>query len=162
MTGVRAGGVARGVAGLVALAAATLAGPQVAAAAALGPTDAQDLRRAVEMVGASASEEPAVRRERETREPSAGFMLGAALAAWTNAAAILRYDLETPSGDGDDSEAIAIDCFDERTAFDHLEARVRTAALTAPYLIDVAHLSGVGRDAAWLARRRSGQPERCR
>jgi hypothetical protein len=139
-----------------------LAGPGLAQAGDLTAAQRQDLQRAVAMVGASASESAAVRQESAAHGPSPAFMLGAALAAWINAAAILRYDLATPSGDGDDSEAIAIDCYDERVAFDHLDERVRSATISPEYVFDVANISSGDALHAWIARRAAGQPPRCR
>ncbi len=113
------------------------------------------------MVGATASEEPAVREERAARVPSDAFMLGAALGAWINAAAGLRYDLETPSGDGDDSEAIAIDCYDERVAFEHLEARSLSLAVGPADVVADAGVTSPGVTEAWI-KRKSGPAQRCR
>jgi hypothetical protein len=134
--------------------------PAGAAAAALAPADQAELRRGLAMVGPSTSEEPAVRQEHKARDPSAPFMLGAALGAWESAAATLRYDLETPSGDGDDSEAIAIDCYDERIAFDHLETRARALGLTPPQVIEDAGLTAGEVLKAWRARQ-TGPSPRC-
>ncbi len=113
------------------------------------------------LVGSTTSEEPAVRRERQTREPTAGFMLGAALGAWTSAAAQLDYDLKTPSGDGDDSGAIAIDCFDEKTAFSHLESRRQSLGLTPTQVVGDAGIAGGEIVTAWRLRQ-SGVAARCR
>jgi hypothetical protein len=141
------------------LLAAPLASP--APAAPLAPADRAELKRALAMVGPATSEEPAVRQERRARDPSAAFMLGAALGAWQSAAATLRYDLATPSGDGDDSEAIAIDCYDERIAFDHLQTRTSALGLTPPQVVEDAGLAPGEVLTAWRARQAGASP-RCR
>jgi hypothetical protein len=133
----------------------------LALAAGMSPAASADLRRAVAMVGASTSEEAALREARKTREPSAPFLLGAALGAWINAAAQLDYDLRTPSGDGDDSGAIAIDCFDERTAFDHLEARRQALKLDVVEVLAGADITIGDPMATWKARQHGPSP-RCR
>jgi hypothetical protein len=143
--------------GLLVIGASLMAG---GATASLAPADQAELRRALAMVGPTTSEEPAVRQERKAHEPSLPFMLGAALGAWESAAATLRYDLETPSGDGDDSEAIAIDCYDERIAFDHLETRARALGLTPPQVVEDAGLTAGDVLPAWRARQ-SGPSPRC-
>jgi hypothetical protein len=143
------------------LALCLLAAPLASLAAApLAPADKAELRRALAMVGPSTSEEPAVRLERRARDPSAAFMLGAALGAWESAAATLRYDLATPSGDGDDSEAIAEDCYDERIAFDHLETRTRGLGLTPSQVVEDAGLASGEVLTAWRARQAGASP-RC-
>jgi hypothetical protein len=119
-----------------------------------------DLRRAFAMVGASGSEEPALRQEGRAREPTPGFMVGAALAAWLNAAAQLDFDLRNPAGagpphvsqSGGDPDAMVQDCFDEKLAFDHLEARSRSLGLT-PDQVAAAAGAPQGAPAAWRARR---------
>jgi hypothetical protein len=144
------------------LALCLLAAPLASLAAAqLAPADQVELRRALAMVGPSTSEEPAVRQERRARDPSAAFMLGAALGAWESAAATLRYDLATPSGDGDDSEAIAEDCYDERIAFDHLQTRTSALGLTPPQVVEGAGLASGEVLTAWRARQAGASP-RCR
>ncbi len=134
----------------------TLLGP----AAAAQPV-AADLRRGYAAAGASTSEEPAVRAEREAREPSAAFLLGASLGAWRNASAQLHFDLETPSGDGDDSEAIAVDCYDDRIAFDHLAARTKAAGLTPAQVLEQAGIDQAAALDSWRTRA-DGAPQRCR
>lgn len=123
-----------------------------------GP-DPAEVRRGFTAVGPRASDEPALRLERQTHEPSAGFMLGSALGAWISAAAILDYDLKTPSGDGGDEEAIGQDCYDERVAFTHLEARRTALALTPPEVIAAAGAAAAL--PAWTLRQ-AGPPARCR
>jgi hypothetical protein len=132
-----------------------------ALAATLSSADQADVRRALAAVGAATSEQPALRSERLTREPSPAFLLGTALGAWIGAAAQLDYDLKTPSGDGDDSEAIGIDCFDERTAFDSLQARSRALGLTPPEVAAAAGLTKGPVLAAWRDRE-AGPAKRCR
>jgi hypothetical protein len=131
--------------------------------ATIGVTDAEqiELKGGLAAVGASTSDEPAARAERQAREPSRTFLLGASLGAWRNAAAALRYDLQTPSGDGDDTEAIAEDCYDEKTAFAHLEARRQSLGLTPPQVAGDAGLSDGALLDAWRARQ-SAPPKGCR
>jgi hypothetical protein len=143
------------------MAAQALLGGSPARAAMVDPGTQSEMRRGVAMVGPTVSEEPAVRLERQKQEPSAGFMLGAALGAWTSAAASLDYDLKNPSGDGDDTQAIGIDCYDERTAFTHLESRRSALGLTPAQVIESAGLSGKLAASAWLERQ-AGPPKRCR
>ncbi len=125
---------------------------------ALEPRVAAELRRGAALVGSRTSDEPALRLERQAREPSAGFAVGSALAAWANAAEALDYILKTPSGDGDDASAIAEDCFDEKTAFQHLEQRRQALGMTPEQVLDAA---GDGaRLPAWRARQ-AGAPKAC-
>ena len=152
------------------MAALSAAGAPPARAAGAPPAVQADMRRALAMVGPSASEEPAMRQERQAREPSPGFMTGAALGAWINAAAQLDFDLKNPAGvgpphvsqDGDDPDAILQDCADEKTAFTRLEARSRSLGLTPDEVIAAA---GATRSSsaltAWLTRR-SGAVASCR
>jgi hypothetical protein len=131
-----------------------------ALAGALSPSDRADLRRAYEAAKLSTSEEPAVRAERRAREPSPGFMLGAALGAWTAAAAQLDFDLKNPtaagpphvSQTGADDEALRQDCTDEATAFMRLDSRAGVLGL-AP--VQVVEGAGVEKRVAqaWTARR---------
>ncbi len=153
--------IARGTTGQAVIVALGLAASVFATAKAAPPgaVDQAEIRRAVAVVGATTSEEPAVRQERRAREPSASYMLGAALGAWIAAAAQLDYDLKTPSGDGDDSEAIGIDCFDERTAFDHLQSRSQALGLSPKEVVDTAGL-GAPVLAAWRVRL-AGPAQRC-
>ena len=123
--------------------------------------DRTEVRRGFTLVGPKASDAPALRQEGQAHTPSASFALGAALSAWINAAAALDYDLKTPTGDGGDEEAIGQDCYDERTAFTHLEARRGAFGLRPP---EVAAAAGAGDPAvasAWTARQ-AGPPARCR
>src|SRR3954452_8170589 len=92
------------------------------ASAAAAEADLQpEIRRGFLAVGHSTSDVPALRVEAAHATPSAGFALGAALGGWINAAATLDYDLKTPSGDGDDSETIHLDCIDEAAMLQRLE-----------------------------------------
>jgi hypothetical protein len=133
-------------------------GAPPARAAELTPAAQADLRRAFAMVGPSASEEPALRQARRAQEPSAGFMVGAALAAWINAAAQLDFDLKNPAAagpphvgqTGGDPEALIQDCLDEKTAFDHLDARTRSLGLTPEQVVAAAPRGGAL--PAWRAR----------
>jgi hypothetical protein len=129
-------------------------------AAATG-VDPAEVRRGVALVGARTSDEPALRLERQTHEPSPSFSLGAALGAWIGAAAALDYDLKTPSGDGGDEEAIGVDCYDERTVFTHLEARRQALGLT-PSQATAAAAVEPGVAPAWASRQQAGAPVRCR
>ena len=147
---------------LIAALAVLQGAPVCAARPAAAGVDPAEVRRGFVAVASRTSDEPALRLERQTREPSASFMLGAALDAWINAAAILGYDLKTPSGDGGDEEAIGVDCYDERVAFTHLEAH-RVALGFAPSQVTAA--AGVADPmvlAALAARERAGAPPRCR
>lgn len=140
------------------LLAAMLGGPALAAE--LAPADQAELKRGVAAVGYGTSEEPALRRERLTREPTAGFQLGTALQAWINAAESLDYRLHYPSGDGDDTEAIAIDCFDEKTAMTRLESRRQALGLTPEQVTAGSGIAVATVAAAWKARLAS--PPACR
>jgi hypothetical protein len=125
--------------------------------------DLADVRRGFGLVGAGASDEPALRRERQAQAPSESFRLGAALGAWINAAAALDYDLKTPSGDGGDEEAIGIDCYDERKAFTHLETLRQAFGLAPTQVITAAGvIAPAGVAAAWTSRQQAGAPPRCR
>ena len=139
----------------------SLFGVAPARAAEMPPAMQSEVRRGIAMVGPRTSDEPALRRERLMRAPSAAFMLGSALGAWNSAAATLDFDLKTPSGDGDDSAAIAADCYDETTAFDHLESRRQSLGLTPRQIVDGAGLAGSDVLGSWQARQ-SGAPPRCR
>jgi len=141
--------------------AVLLVGRSPVAAAELTGDAQADLRRAIAMVGAKTSDQPALREEGKTRPPSAAFALGAALGAWRGASALLAYDLVHPSGDGDDSEAIAADCFDEKTAFTHLESHAQALGLPPEQVVNAAGLADAGLLASWKTRR-SGPPPRCR
>jgi hypothetical protein len=132
-----------------------------AAAAELTPAVQSELRRGLAMVGTRTSDEPALRLERQNHDPSPAFALGAALGAWSNAWASLDYDLKNPSGDGNDSGAIATDCYDEKTTFTHLESRAQASGLTQRQVVDGAGLVASGVLAAW-ATRPPGGPPRCR
>ncbi len=133
----------------------------LALASPLAPADSAELRRGLAMVDASTSEEAALRQARRAGDLSAAFMIGTALGAWINAAAQLDYDLNTPSGDGDDSGAIAIDCFDERTAFDRLEARRNALHLTPTDVLASAAIGDVTVSDIWGSRLNGPSP-RCR
>lgn len=89
------------------------------------------------------------------------FSLGAALTAWTNAAATLAYDLKTPSGDGDDAEAIHLDCVEEAAALSHLETGRKSLGLTPAQVLDTAGGFGPEVLAAWRVRQ-SAAPFGCR
>jgi len=158
---VRRGRLVPAIVCLAGLFGAALAGGARADGGGIGPGVQADLRRGMAMVGPGTSDEPALRAERMTREPSPAFMLGAALGAWIGARATLDFDLKTPSGDGDDSAAIAVDCFDERTAFAHLEARSAALGLAPSAVIEAAGAQDPALPDAWRSRR-SGAPPRCR
>ena len=144
----------------------------VCEASAAEPTvqDRAEIRRAVLAVGLSSSEEPAVRQERRSREPSAAFLLGAALAAWIQAREQLEFDLTNPAAAGAphasqgpaNEDAIAEDCAEEMQAFAHLDARASALGLTVEQVTAAAALQN--RDAlaiAWQARR-AGADRACR
>jgi len=132
-----------------------------AASVVTSKVDAAEVRRGFLLVGARASDEPALRLERQTHEPSASLTLGAALGAWVNAAAILNYDLKTPTGDGGDDEAIGVDCYDERVAFTHLEARRQALDQPPSQVTSAAGLTDGAILPVWMNRQRGGAPARC-
>lgn len=140
------------------LAALLMAG----AAQAAEPTVQDEIRRGAEAVGGFTSEEPALRQERAAREPSPGFLLGAALGAWINAAAQLDFDLKNPQGIGpphahisqDGDNILREECREEAVAFDHLETRSKALGL-APETASPASAT------AWRERSK-GQPAGCR
>ncbi len=107
----------------------------------------------------STSEQPALRLERETREPSPGFMLGASLGAWKNAAESLKYHLENPSGDGDDTATIDLDCYEERVAFTNLDVRRQASGLDARDIVGAASVVDL---LPALQARLTAAPPRCR
>ena len=155
---------------VVALAASPFALASIAGAAELAADAKADIARAYAAASSSSSEEPAVRAERARREPSFGFMLGAALGAWSTAHAQLDFDLKNPmaagpphmSQTGDNDDALAQDCAEEKTAFAHLDARAAALGLTpadtlaASGATDAAPLA-----AAWQARK-AGPAQACR
>lgn len=134
------------------------------AAADLDAAALADLRRAVAAVGLSTSDQPALRVERGIREPSRAFMLGAAQAAWTNAAAQLAFDLANPtaagpphaSQTGDLAQFLTDDCREEATAFAALQAGMRQLGLSAAQLAAAA-----GADQAAIAVREANPPAAC-
>jgi hypothetical protein len=127
-----------------------------------------DLRRALTLVGPSTSEEPALRLERQTREPSPAFLLGAALGAWINAADQLDFDRDHPtaagpphaSQSGGDPDALAQDCADEKLAFAHLKTRVEAMGMSAEQVAATASLDHGVLD-AWR-KRTAARPPICR
>lgn len=129
-----------------------------------------DLRRAFLIASTSTSEEPAVRNERRIHEPSAGFMLGAALGAWTSARGQLDFDLNNPaaagpphmSQTGDNDDALRQDCTDEKTAFERLEARASGLGLDAQTILTLSGAPNADQlQARWQARR-AGPDRACR
>jgi hypothetical protein len=131
-----------------------------ARAADLSPGAAADLKRAFSAAALSTSEEPAVRAERTRGEPSAGFMLGAALGAWTAARDQLDYDVKNPSAAGPphqsqgppDLDAIEEDCRAEKVAFERLESRSRALGLKPAEVVRAAGMEDPGLAEAWRAR----------
>jgi hypothetical protein len=136
-------------------------GASAARAAELPPGGQSELRRGLATVGAGTSDQPALRQEALTRAPSSAYALGSALGAWKNASAALDFDLKNPSGDGDDSAAIGVDCFDEKAAFTHLDARVNDLGLTPAQVVDAAGLAGGDLLDSWKSRH-ANPPARCR
>ena len=147
----------------------------VAALLSLGATTAVaqpdlmgEIGRGAAAVSLSTSEEPALRVERRTREPSPGFLLGAAFAAWTNAAAQLAFDLANPtaagpahaSQNGALDDFIAEDCREEGAAYRALESRSRALALDVGRVAAAAGASQVEAD-LWRGRR-AGPAAACR
>ena len=122
---------------------------------------AADLKRAFNAAALSTSEEPAVRAERTRGEPSPGFMIGAALGAWTAAREQLDYDLKNPSAAGPphasqgpaDLDAIDQDCRDERVAFERLETRSRALDLEPATVLKAAAIANPALLDAWRSRR---------
>lgn len=137
-----------------------------ARAASLSAADVADLKRAFAAAALSTSEEPAVRAERARvgREPSAGFMVGAALGAWTAARDQLDYDLKNPSAAGPphasqgpaDLDAIGQDCREEKVAFERLQMRSRALELEPAAVLRAAAVADVALLEAWRARRDHG------
>jgi hypothetical protein len=131
----------------------------LAAAGARADTPA-DIRRGLAAVGPSTSDQAALRAATTRGEASPGYRLGAALGAWRNAATGLDFDLHNPSGDGDDSEAIRIDCFDERVAFARLDAARVALAMTPREVVMAAGGAGSGALEAWRERE-AAAPSAC-
>jgi hypothetical protein len=143
----------------LALALQSLLGAAAACAAEAAPADQTELRRGFTAVGSRVSDEPALRLERQTHEPSPSFMVGSSFAAWSNASAGLAYDATHPSGDGDDSGLIDEDCFDEKIAFGHLQDRSAGLGLQAADVIAQAGVQA-GILASW-ASRQTAHPKWC-
>jgi hypothetical protein len=133
-----------------------------------------EMARGFKAVGPSTTEEPALRAERQTQDPSAGFLLGAALGAWVAAAGQLDFDLKNPqaagpphvSQTGGDEDAILMECADETVAFDHLESRRKAMDATPQQVIAAANAPAkdpYGADilGAWHARM-AGPAKGCR
>jgi hypothetical protein len=96
-------------------------------------------------------------------------MLGAALGAWTAAAAQLSFDLKNPtaagpphvSQTGGDPDALAMDCDEEKTAFANLQDRSRAAALAPADVLGAAGVTDTAMADAWRARE-AGPAKACR
>lgn len=139
------------------------------AQAAEPPTLQAEVRRAVGAVGGFTSEEPALRQERRAREPSAGFLLGAALGAWMNATAQLDFDLRNPQGVGpahahlaqDGADLLREECRDEAVAFERLEARAKAVGLAPDAATAAGGVALGGTAQAWI-QRRPGPVAACR
>lgn len=142
--------------------------PAAALAAGLSRGELADLKRGYAASALSSSEEPAVRAERDLREPSAGFMLGVALGAWTAARDQLDFDVKNPAAAGaphasqgpPNLDAIEQDCREEQIAFDRLESRNRAAGLEPADALAAADVRDPGIASAWRSRRR-GQSSAC-
>jgi len=136
----------------------------------LSGADSADLKRAFAAASLSTSEEPAVRAERMRGEPSAGFMIGAALGAWTAAREQLDYDLKNPAAAGPPhasqgapvDEAMEQDCREETTAFERLETRSRAQGLEPAAVLQAAAIPDPGLEDAWRVRTRQGSAPICR
>jgi hypothetical protein len=147
---------------------ALTASPGDVYAQALAPQAAADALRGFGMVSLSTSEQPALREERRVREPSAGFLLGSALAAWINAAAQLDFDLKNPAGvgpphvalGGENTDYIAVECREEQQAFVTLESRRQDLSLPLPQAASFLERSGAEYLTAWKDRQ-SGAPAGC-
>ena len=144
---------------LLSAALAALALP--ARAATLSAINIADLKRAFAAAALSTREEPAVRAERAHREPSAGFMIGAALGAWIAARDQLGYDLKNPQAAGPphasqgptDLDAIGQDCSDEQLAFTRLETRSHALGLEPAEVLKAAAVPDPALPDAWRMRR---------
>ena len=147
-----------------------LFGAARAQAGALSPADEADLRRAYAAAALSSSEEPAVREERRLREPSTGFMLGAALGAWTAARDQLDYDLKNPQAAGAahasqgpaNLEAIDQDCREEKVAFERLTARADALAIAPTAVLKAAGVVDAALLEVWRSRSGQGPAAACR
>ena len=139
------------------------------ARAAEPPTVQAEIRRAVGIVGGFTSEEPALRQERGSGEPSPGFLLGAALGAWMNAAAQLDFDLKNPQGIGpahahlgqEGADILREECREEAVAFEHMETRAKALGLTPEAAAAAGGVASGGTAEAWI-RRRQGPVAGCR
>lgn len=137
-----------------------------ATAALAQPDLTAEIARGAAAVGMSSSEAPALRVERQTHEPSPGFQLGTAYRAWSNAAAVLAFDLANPtagpphaSQNGNLSEFIREECREEAAAFDALSRRL------PPDLNITRVIFAAGGDAADAVRwtgRKAGPADACR
>ncbi len=138
-----------------------------ATAAVAQPELAAEIGRGAAAVSLSTSEAPALRAERLNREPSPGFLLGAAYRAWSNAAAVLAFDLANPtaagpahaSQNGALSDFIREECREEAAAFDVLAQRL-PSGLDITRVISAA--GGESADTARWADRKAGPAAACR
>jgi hypothetical protein len=138
-----------------------------ATAAIAQPDLTSEIRRAAEAVSLSTSEEPALRQERAVREPSPGFLLGAAYRAWTNATVQLDFDLSNPtaagpahaSQNGELSDFIKAECREEAVAFENLERRSKALGVDASRVVAAAGAPPA--DAAAWIKRRGGAAAAC-
>ncbi len=138
-----------------------------ATAAVAQPELTAEIGRGAAAVSLSTSEAPALRAERVRGEPSAGFLLGAAYRAWSNAAAVLAFDLANPtaagpahaSQNGAVSDFIREECKEEAVAFDALVQRL-------PLGLDITRvISAAAGEAADVGRwtdRKAGPAPACR
>jgi hypothetical protein len=138
-----------------------------ATAAVAQPELTAEIARGAAAVSLSTSEAPALRVERLNREPSPGFLVGAAYRAWSNAAGVLAFDLANPtaagpahaSQNGALSDFIREECREEAAAFDALMQRL------PPGLDIIRVISAAGgepADAAKWADRKAGPASACR
>lgn len=137
-----------------------------ATAAAAQPDLTAEIARGAKAVDMSSSEAPAVRAESRLGEPSSGFLVGAAFRAWSNAAAVLAFDLANPtagpphaSQNGNLSEFIREECREETAAFDALTQRM-PPGWDITRVISAA--GGDPSDAAAFAQRKAGPAAACR
>lgn len=138
-----------------------------ATAAAAQPDLAAEIGRGAAAVSLSTSETPAVRVERQTREPTSGFLLGAAWRAWVNAATVLAFDLANPTAAGPAhasqnaalSDFIREECREEAVAFDAVVQRL-PPSLDITRVISAA--GGEPADAGRWAQRTQGPAPACR
>ena len=140
-----------------------------AAAATLDAAQKAEMARARAQVGFLGADAAALREEAARgAEPSPAFRLGAALAAWLNAADQLDFDIANPMAVGPahanlagPEDFFASDCRDEAAAFEHLTAAALALDASPQDVAAAANLPAAGLTARWTARI-PGQTKACR